>query len=199
MTNYEVALFDVDGVILAPRKKFFSDRLVEEFGVSPDESLSFVKELLIPSMTGKVDLRTEFPILLKKWGINKTIDEIFKFWWTSESEINHPALHLVDELRGSGLKTYLATDQERHRAHYIMEQLGLREHFVGAFISCELGFQKHDESFWRSIVDSLKTDPARILYWDDDQKNVDRAASVGITSRLYSNFEQFQREVKELT
>ncbi len=66
MNRIEVTLFDVDGVVIKPRQKFFSDRLVEELGVSEEEAMSFVHGLLIPSMTGKVDLKREFPALLKR-------------------------------------------------------------------------------------------------------------------------------------
>lgn len=198
MNAFDIVLFDADGVVIAPRKKFFTDRLVDEYGVPIDESMKFVKDLLIPSMTGKVDLRNTFPPLLKEWGIDVTIDEIFKFWWSGESDINQRVLHLVDELRHNGFKTYLATDQEKYRAQYLMEQLELGNHFDGTFFSCNMGFQKHDEEFWKILLESLKIDPAKILYWDDDQKNVDRAAAVGIVSKLYSDFEEFEREVEEL-
>lgn len=198
MRTFEVALFDADGVVFTPREKFFTDRLVEEFGVSNEDSMEFVKEFLIPSMTDEVNLREELPMLLEKWGINTSVDEIFKVWWSGETKINYPVLQIVDELRHIGIKTYLATDQEKNKAEYIMEQLGLSEHFDGAFLSYEMGFQKHDEEFWKVLVESLKTEPYKIIFWDDDQKNVDRAAAVGIEGRLYSDFGKFKGEVQEL-
>jgi HAD superfamily hydrolase (TIGR01509 family) len=198
MSKFEIALFDADGVVIAPREKFFTDRLVEECGVSPEDSMDFVKEFLMPSMTDKVDLREELPALLTKWEINKSVDEIFEFWWSGETKIDYSVLNIVDQLKHSGVKTYLASDQEKNKAGYIMNRLGLIEHFDGAFLSFEMGFQKHDEGYWKKLLESLRVEPSRIIFWDDDQKNVDNAAAVGIVGRLYSNFEEFKRDAQEL-
>ncbi|MBP9798450.1 HAD-IA family hydrolase [Candidatus Woesebacteria bacterium] len=198
MSKFEIALFDADGVVIAPREKFFTDRLVEECGVSPEDSMDFVKEFLMPSMTDKVDLREELPALLTKWEINKSVDEIFEFWWSGETKIDYSVLNIVDQLKHSGVKTYLASDQEKNKAGYIMNTLGLIEHFDGAFLSFEMGFQKHDEGYWKKLLESLRVEPSRIIFWDDDQKNVDNAAAVGIVGRLYSNFEEFKRDAQEL-
>jgi hypothetical protein len=77
MNNTQIALFDVDGVVIAPRKKYFSDRLVDEFGISSDESMMFVKELLIPSMSGQIDIKKSFPLFLRNGGF---ISLLMKYW-----------------------------------------------------------------------------------------------------------------------
>lgn len=84
----EIALFDLDGVIIAPRTQFFTDRLISDFGVPRDDSMAFVKQALVPSMSGKLDLREVFPDYLKRWGINKSVDEMFAYWWSAESTLN---------------------------------------------------------------------------------------------------------------
>lgn len=192
----EIALFDLDGVIIAPRKQFFTDRLISDFGVSRDDSMAFVKQALVPAMTGKLDLRDVFPEYLHRWGINKSVDEMFAYWWSAENTLNQDVLETVRRMREQGTKIYLASDQEKNRGEYLLRELKLSEETDGAFLSYQLGMQKHDRAFFEEIIARLNVqEPRRIVYWDDDQKNVDVAASVGIDARLYADYESFFQEL----
>lgn len=195
---FKVILFDADGVVIAKRQKYFSDRLVDDFGIFSEDATDFVKNALSPAMKGKIDLKQEFPLYLKKWNIEKTVDEMFEYWWSAENKVNKDVLTTVDQLRQKGIKCYLASDQEKNRAAYIMDGMGLRPHFDGSFVSYELGLQKHDKEFFERVLQELKISPEEVLYWDDDQKNVDVAQSVGITSRFYNSHEDFVSEMKNL-
>lgn len=188
----EIALFDIDGVIIAPRKQFFTDRLITDFGVSHDDSMVFVKQALVPAMTGKLDMREVFPEYLHRWGISKSVDEMFAYWWSAESTLNKDVLETVRGMREQGTKIYLASDQEKNRGEYLLHDLKLAQETDGAFLSYQLGMQKHARAFFEEIITRLNVqEPRTIVYWDDDQKNVDVAASVGIDARLYANYESF--------
>lgn len=195
---FKVILFDADGVVIAKRQKYFSDRLVDDFGVTPEDAIDFVKNALSPAMKGKLDLKQELPLYLKKWNIEKSVDEMFDYWWSAENKVNDDVITVVDQLRQKGIKCYLASDQEKNRGIYIMNGMGLRQHFDGAFVSYELGLQKHDKEFFEKVLEELKVNPDEVFYWDDDQKNVDIAQSVGITSRYYSDYDSFAEEMKSL-
>ena len=193
----EIALFDLDGVIIAPRKQFLTDRLIADFGVSREDSMAFVKQALVPAMTGKLDLREVFPEYLHHWGVSKSVDEMFAYWWSAESTINQDVLETVRRMREQGTKIYLASDQEKNRGEYLLRELKLSEETDGAFLSYQLGMQKHDQVFFEEIVARLHVqEPRRIVYWDDDQKNVDVASSVGIDARLYTDFDSFLQSLR---
>lgn len=194
----KTVLFDVDGVVIVKRGKYFSERLVSDFGISPEDGKDFTQNTLFPAMKGKTDLREEFPVYLKKWNIDKSVDKMFDYWWSAESKVNEEVLKIVDQLREKGIKCYLASDQEKNRGVYILNGMGLGKHFDGSFFSYELGVQKHDKEFFEKSLESLKSDPDEVLYWDDDQKNVDVAKSLGITSRFYSDFDSFLKENRKL-
>lgn len=194
----DIALFDADGVVIKKRNKYFSERLVTDYGVSAESAQEFIQKALIPSMTERLDLKDIFGEYLNRWGIKKSSEEMFQYWWSKENTVNTQVLQLVDQIRTSQFKTYLATDQERYRAAYLLETVGLHKHFDGAFFSYQLGAQKHDKEFWEKLLGTLKVDPNQIMFWDDDLKNVDRAASLGIISRQYTDFEEFKRETFKL-
>lgn len=75
--------------------------------------MNFVNNALSPAMKGKIDLREEFPLYLKKWNIDKSVDGMFNYWWSAESKLNEDVLKIVDEFRHKGIRCYLASDQEK--------------------------------------------------------------------------------------
>ena len=100
-------------------------------------------------------------------------------------------------MREQGTKVYLASDQEKYRGEYLLGELKLAEKTNGAFLSYQMGTQKHDQAFFDRIVTELQVqNPRRIAYWDDDQKNVDVAASAGIDARLYTDYDSFLETLK---
>jgi FMN phosphatase YigB (HAD superfamily) len=195
---FKAILFDIDGVIIAKREKFFSSRLVEDFNISEEDSMEFVKEALIPSMVGKLDLREIFPKYLKKWNISMSVDELFQYWWDAENKVNTLVMEIADQLRSKGFTCLLASDQEKNRAEYLMTEMAFKDHFDKAFFSYDLGMQKHDKGFFTKIIDNIKVTPGEILYWDDDKKNVIVAESVGIVGKYFINSESFKEECKDL-
>jgi len=82
---------------------------------------------------------------------------------------------LVRALRGSGLSCCLATNQERHCASYMSDQLGYRKLFDREFYSCRMGVAKPSIAYFRAIVDELGVPPAHVLFIDDRELNVTSA------------------------
>jgi putative hydrolase of the HAD superfamily len=194
-----VILFDADGVVIAPRKKFFTERLMETYGVSKEQAMEFVHNILLPSMNGNADLRIELPKYLKAWGIDISIDEMLDFWWSGEKELNENVLQVITELKQKGIQTGLASDQERNRAEYIMKDLGLQDYFDITFFSCFIGYKKDEKESWEFVLTTFKElNPHEIVFWDDDQKNVEIAISLGIDARYYQEFSSFKEQTYEL-
>ena len=88
---------------------------------------------------------------------------------------------------------YFVSDNEKERANYVMNTLGLNDDSDGAFFSYQLGFTKAEPEFFHEVLNQLGADAKDVEYWDDDQKNVDVAKSVGIDARLYVDFEEFKK------
>lgn len=182
---YRAALFDADGVVIEPRRKFFSQRLIDNYHISEVQATTFVRDVIVPSMTDQVDLRQVLPRYLEAWHLPISVDGLLAYWWSSESTVNNSVLRQVDELRSKGVRTYLASDQERYRAAYLMNDLALNSHFDGSFFSYALQHTKHEPVFWESVIQTLDLPAGAILYWDDDPKNVEVAANMGIIAQVY--------------
>jgi putative hydrolase of the HAD superfamily len=186
----KILLLDVDGVVIKPREKNFTQRLIDDFGVSPEQSQQFYEQGLKPALIGQLDLREVLPTYIKQWNIDMTVDELFQYWWAAEDADNTELNDYVQTLRAQGVKTYLASDQERNRGEYLMKRFELL--FDGTFISYQMGCKKSQPEFFQKVVEQLKVDPSQLQYWDDDEKNIEIAHQLGIESLLYQSLHHFK-------
>lgn len=80
---------------------------------------------------------------------------------------------------------HLATLSNTNVVHWdrICSHLQFEEEFRSNFLSYRLGLLKPDREIFEHIIEALDCRPAEILFLDDNQLNVDAAASVGIVAR----------------
>ncbi len=182
----KVLLLDADGVVVKTRHKYFSGKFSEEYSVPLEEVTPFFKQEYKKAATGKAEIKDLLAPYLKKWNWSKGTNEFLKYWFEGEKDIDVEVLNKVRHLRNKGMKVYLASDNEKRRAEYLMKEIGLSKEFDGAFFSFNLGVTKSDPKFFEKVIDKLKADPSEIYYFDDDQKNVDVAKSVGIIAEIYA-------------
>lgn len=186
---------DGDGVTISEEKRF-GNRLAEDFNISYDKILPFFKNEFSLCSEGRADLKKEIAKYLSDWAWNKPIEDLLDYWF-SGAKVNADLLKIVDELRGNGIKCYLTTDQEKYRADYISNKLGLSKHFDKCFFSCDIGHRKTDNRFFEKVLKDINIPAREILYWDDDGKNLKVAKELGIKTELYSGFDNFRQKMKE--
>jgi putative hydrolase of the HAD superfamily len=196
----KIILLDADGVVLRGRHKYFSQRFSEEKGVSLDLILPFFKGDFLKAQIGEMDIKTILPGYLNAWGWEGDVDSFLKYWFSGESEIDS---EMLDQLRylkeKSGVHLYLATDQEKHRASYLWNDLGLKNDFDGSFFSCDLGVRKSNGEFFNKIFDALIIKAGdEIYFWDDDEKNVEVARGMGIEAEVFTDVSEWRDAVREI-
>ncbi len=192
----KVILLDLDGIVIRPRHKYFSEKFSEEYNILVSEILPFFKGEYKKAARGEANIREVLPKYLRKWGWKGSLDDFLEYWFRGERTLDVNVLELVRDLRKKGIKVYLASDNEKERANYVMDTLGLKDDFDGAFFSYELGFSKDKPEFYKEALIGLKLNAKDVDYWDDDPKNVKVARKLGINANLYGSFEDFKKAYK---
>ncbi|PIR82980.1 hypothetical protein COU19_02860 [Candidatus Kaiserbacteria bacterium CG10_big_fil_rev_8_21_14_0_10_56_12] len=80
----------------------------------------------------------------------------------------------------------------------MLETVGLKALFDGAFCTCDIGVDKKEKEFYRHILSELDLHPEEVLFFDDSQANVDAANALGIESHLYTGLEMLRRRTDNL-
>lgn len=195
----KAVIFDLDGVVIKLRNKYFSQRLAEKQGLSIEEIMPFFKGDYQLCATGKADLKDILPNHFSEWKWTGSVDELLNFWFDAEKEIDSDVVKVVDELRTQGMKVGLATDNEKYRWQYLQKETNIDKKFDYIFLSCELGCKKSNPDFFTKVIQTTGITPQEIQYWDDDTKNVDIAKSLGINAIVFTKFEDFVKSLTQLT
>ncbi len=191
----KIILMDLDAVVIRPRHKYFSEKYSEEHGVPLTNIIPFFKGEYKKAARGEVSIKEILPPYLTKWGWKGSVDEFLSYWFRGERTLDVNVLEVVRQLRKNGKKVYLISDNEKERADYVMNEVGLKNEFDGAFFSYEYGYTKSEPELFQKIIAKLKAKPKNVDYWDDDSKNVAAAKSVGINAKVYTSFEEFKQHL----
>ncbi len=191
-------LFDLDGVVLVGREEYFSARYAREHGVPMEEVSEFFTGQFKKCSFGQCDLKEEILPYLSKWKWPGTVDGFIQEWFSSESTVDKRVLDIIDTLRKSGRKCYIASRQEKYRMQYLWDQVGLSRHFDGTFCTADVGFDKSEREYWDCVLSALNLPPEEIAFLDDTQKNIEMARSLGIRAQFYDGIHVLEEEVRKL-
>jgi putative hydrolase of the HAD superfamily len=97
------------------------------------------------------------------------------YWFERDSRLVAPVLAELSLARSSGIRVYLATNQEHLRAAYLMEKLGLAQHVDGIFYSARLGAKKPDLEFFAKVQAAVGLRGEELLLVDDSDQNIEAA------------------------
>lgn len=197
--NIKAIIFDANEVVIN-YPKYFSIQYQEKFGISNDVMSPFFKGKFQDCLVGKADLKEELKNVLSEWQWKGTVDELLEWWFKSEHYIDDRIMDEIKRLRENGIKCYLGTQQEKYRTQYIKKEMGLDNFFDGIYSTADLGCKKDDIDFYKTVAKDLhkkeNINPDEIMFWDDDQKNIDTAKECDWNAFLYTNFDDFYDKIK---
>jgi putative hydrolase of the HAD superfamily len=185
VTAVRAVLWDADGVLQhLPAGWEASMRPV--VGHLIDDVEVFLQEAFAaerPALTGHARWVEVLPRLLEKWGIADSYDDALRVWLTIEPVAE--TRELVASLRASGVRCFLATNQDEHRGRHMHENLGYAELFDDTFYSFELGVAKPDPAYFSAILSRLDLPAGEVLFVDDSAANVESARRVGLRAEQW--------------
>jgi putative hydrolase of the HAD superfamily len=197
----KTVIFDADGMMIESER--FSDVLSREYPVDKEKEKEFFATIFQDCLVGEADLRQSIEPYLPDFGWKGTVDEFLQYWFTTEHKLNQPLIEYIQHLRSNGVWCVLATNNERYRTEYMLEHMGFDGIFDKVYSSVHLGQKKPAMEFFNRVFQELQELQAGqvteddILFWDDDQQNIDGATAFGIHAQLYTDFDAFLKIMHE--
>lgn len=180
----EVVLFDANGVI-QHRPPGWKENLGRLLGFD-GESREFLTDVFaseMPAVTGQDNFPVALSKVLLRWNCRLTLDEALRVW--TAIEVDPVVTELIGQLRKTGTRCCLASNQEEHKARYMSESLGYRDLFDKEFYSCRVGCMKPNADYFRTVIDTLGLPPSHLLFIDDREENVNAAKDLGMVGAQF--------------
>ncbi|MFA5926200.1 MAG: HAD family hydrolase [Parcubacteria group bacterium] len=193
-----IIIFDADGVVVK-REIYFNSRLERDYGIPAEETAPFFKNEYKLCAVGKADLEEELEKHIDAWGWKGTMDELIKYWFESERELDEEIVQEIKSLQELGYMCCLATNNEAYRTKYLVQEVGLGKVFDKTFSSSQLGYLKSQKRFWEELSERLEgVKRNEVLVWDNDEENIKAAKEFGFTARRYRGYDDFRTEMQKL-
>lgn len=190
----KVIIFDADGVVM--HGEWFSKRYSEKFGVPLEEIMVFFNNEFQDCLIGKKDLKEAILPYLQKWNWDGTMEELLCFWFGEGYCIDQEMINFIKKIKEKGKICILATNQEKYRVLYMKNEMGLGKVFDHIISSADAGCKKDEPEFYRELFKLIpNVKPDEILFFDDREKNIKTAESLGIRAKLYTGIKDLE-EIK---
>lgn len=176
-------MMDVDGVLVGGRPQdgaqLFTN-LEQDLGISLDLlQKEFFKPRWPAIVTGQKALVPELSEVLATIAPTVSAEALIDYWFLNDSRIDQDVLRAIGELRATGDRVYLATNQEHMRANYLMTDMGLEGQVDGIFYSAALGHRKPSKEFYALATEAAGASLDSIFLIDDTPDNVLAARDFG--------------------
>lgn len=191
-------IFDADGVVI--NGEMFSKCLARDYGITRETTKGFFTGPFQDCRIGKADLKEVIKPYIQRWGWKSTVEELLAYWFKSEHKTDQDLVDYIQGLRKRGILCFLATNQEKYRIQYLLNEMDFARLFDGVYASANLGVLKSDPGFYAKILKGLNNiHKNEILFWDDNLKHIEAAKTFGIRAEFYTSFSDFkQKTEKEL-
>lgn len=181
----KVLLLDAGGVLL-DGAEYFSSHLAKKQNVAEEEILKFFKLEYVDCMRGKADLKKVVASYLEKWKWKGDVDSLLQYWFSYDTVPSEAVIEQIKNLRSRGVKCYMASNNDSYRAEHIKNVLNSRDVLDGYFFSSDLKVRKEEPEFFSKVLAKLTVVAEDVTYFDNDQKNIESARSLGIEGYLFS-------------
>lgn len=190
-------IFDADGVII--RSKMFSYYYAQDFGVDISVFSEFFKYHFSDCLVWKTDLKTKISSYLLEWWWSWSADEFLQYWFSVENRLDQELVQVIQELRKSGIICVVATNQEKYRTEFMIDHMDFKNLFHKTYSSCNIGLKKPDVEFYNFIIEDIRKTyniaKSELLFFDDDQLNIDAANWIGLKSILYAHIDDLLNNI----
>lgn len=179
----KAAIFDLNGIFIQSPK--LSDRFEKDFGIPSSEFLPKLFEIMAKvRQPGAMPAFEYWRPELERWNMHLSEEDLWKYWFSAETP-SEEMIGLAKDLRARGIRVIILSNNFQERADYYGHYPWLKAAVDKVYYSFQTGFVKPDPAAWQFVLREDDLRPEECIYFDDQEKNVAAAKSLGIPAFLF--------------
>ena len=186
-------IFDVGGVII-------DDRLENISKVYGKDMSSIYKKVYGSDfkycILGKMNMKD----YLKIFQGDKDYKYISEILDPTKQEFFIPLLEenykYICSLKDRGYHLYILSNLTKETYDYLNSIIDIKKYFEGAIFSYEVGLRKQETDIFKLIINKYNLDLSETIFFDDKERNVNNAISVGIKAKVFKSINDVEKELK---
>lgn len=186
----KAVIFDLNGIFLQSRN--LSDRFQDDFNIPHDIFLPKLKEIM--DQVRRPNALSTFSYwepVFKEWNINMNEEEFWKYWFEEEKQSDR-VIEYSKSLKQRGIKVFVLSNNFKERATFYGHYPWMHDAVDKAYFSWQTGFVKPDVKAWELVLKENNLKAEECIYFDDLEKNLVSARSIGIESFLFTNEDELE-------
>lgn len=189
-----VVFFDFSGVLAEEGFIAGIKEIGRRNGHEPEAFLEKAGDLCWTTgyVNGKINEAAFWHHVRQHTGVNET-DEHFREALMSRFLIRLWMLDIVDSVRQSGLRVAILSDHTNWLDEMNCEH-DIFCHFDRVFNSFYEGLNKRQPEYFQHACNEMDIMPQHALFIDDNPKNIERAAALGMHTIHYTDYESFAEQ-----
>jgi len=196
-TGIDAIIFDLGGVLIDWNPSYVFDKMFDD----PEKKKHFFENICTSDWNEKQDagrpLKEATQELVRKHPEWKEYIEAYYGRW--EEMLGGPILETVEifrQLKETGkYKIYALTNWSAELFPIALERYDFLHWFDGKVVSGEEKMRKPFPEFYQLILNRFKLTPQETLFIDDNVRNADAAADIGITTIIFKSPAQLKDEL----
>ena len=187
----KAVILDLNGIFLQSPK--LSDRFEKDFSIPVSEFLPKLSEIMEAVRKPHAEKAfTYWEPVLREWGVNLSEQEFWNYWFQSE-KTSEKMVNFAKSLKEKRIKILILSNNFKERADYYGHYSWMHDAVDKVYFSWQTGFVKPDPGAWKYILRENNLKPELCIYFDDQEKNLDAARSLGIKSYLFTNEDELEK------
>ncbi|MEK6966207.1 MAG: HAD-IA family hydrolase [Thermoproteota archaeon] len=198
MSQFQLVLFDIGGVLVNWRDAWLYHVVSEKFGVQEKILTSECEKEIVNLHTGKIsenEFWRKIGKKVKSSELQKVKKSLIHDTFKDKAKLNNSILKMVKKIQENKIKVGVLSNLEK-TTHTILEDLALLDSFEFQFYSHKTGFAKPDRRIFKYVLGNVPFKSSEIFFIDDKISNVQVANSIGIKSIKYVNAKKLKQDLK---
>jgi len=193
----KAVIFDFGGVLAEEGFREGLKAIAIKNRLAPEEFFKTAEEAIHETgyVTGKAEEKNYWNSLRQKTGI-KGRDEELREEILKRFVLRQEMLEYVKKIKAAGFVTAILSDQTDW-----LDELNAKTpfyyYFDHVFNSFNIKKSKKDPSVFRDVCSSLGIKPDEAIFIDDNTGHIKRASGVGMRTILFTNVDDFAKEIKK--